>query len=222
MKNTLKKTLGIVLALALTLTAIGCGVVYADSYRGERTHAPITVEKPAKAETVISDTPAVPTADKPTVPNTNSPAATAPSASASTNTPAAPQTPSTPAAKDLIGKDKAEALARESLGISDLHLSGVELDDGRYELEFCSGTTEYNVDVHPTSGKILKSEIDHHDECDRCDTVEVSLPDNAWDDRYDDWDDHYDDWDDRYDDWDDRYDDDRDDRYDDWDDRYDD
>lgn len=193
MKNTLKKTLGIVLALALTLSAIGCGVVYADSYRGERTHAPITVEKPAKVETVISDVPAVPTADKPAVPTANSPAATAPAAPASTNTPTAPQTPAATTVKDPIGKDKAEALARESLGIADLHLSGIELDDGRYEVEFCSGTTEYNVDVHPTSGKILKSEIDHHDECDRCDAVEIDLRDNDLDDRYDDWDDRYDD-----------------------------
>ena len=155
MKNTLKKTLGIVLALALTLTAIGCGVAYADSYRGERTHGSVSVEKPDKAETVISNAPAVPTSSKPAIPSVT-----------------------TPDAKEPISKVKAEALARESLGVADLHLSGIELDDGRYELDFCNGTTEYNVDVHPISGKVLKSEIDYHDECDRCD--------KDWDDRYDD------------------------------------
>lgn len=162
MKNTLKKTLGIVLALALTLTAIGCGVAYADSFRGEVKKAPVTVE----------NTPATVNTDIPTAPQTP--------------TAATPSTPQPPAASSqLISKDKAESLARESLGIADLHLSGIELDDGRYELDFCNGTAEYDVDVHPISGKILKSEIDYHDECDRCD--------KDWDDRYDDWDDRYDD-----------------------------
>lgn len=178
MKTTIKKTLAIVLALALTLVAIGCSVAYADTFRGEVKKSPVTVE----------NTPSV-TTDIPAAPQT--PTAAAPDVSA--------PAPSAPAANQLIGRDKAEALARESLGLSDLHLSGIELDDGRYELDFCDGNTEYDVDVHATSGTILKSVVDHYDECDRCD--------KDWDDRYDDWDDRYDDWDDRYDDWDDRYDD---------------
>lgn len=154
MKTTIKKTLAIVLALTLALVAIGCGVAYADSYRGEVKKAPVTVES-------------------------------TPMTTNSTDIPA-------PAAKDLIGRDKAEALAREALGIADLHLSDIELDDGRYELDFCNGSTEYDVEVHATDGTILKSQVDHYDECDRCD--------KDWDDPYDDWDDRYDDWDDRYDD----------------------
>lgn len=165
MKSTIKKTLVILLALTLTLVAIGCGVAYADGYRGEVNMSPAKVDNPA-----------------PTTPNADIPTTPAPAASS-----------------QLIGRDKAESLARESLGIADLHLSGIELDDGRYELDFCDGSTEYDVDVHATNGTILKSQVDHYDECDRCD--------KDWDDQYDDWDDRYDDWDDQFDDWDDRFDD---------------
>lgn len=164
MKTTIKKTLAIVLALALALTAIGCSVAYAESFRGEGKKPPVTVENTPATD--IPAAPQIPTAATP-------------------NTPA-------PATKELIGRDKAEALARESLGIADLHLNGIELDDGRYELDFCDGSTEYDVDIHATNGTILKSQVDHYDECDHCD--------KDWDDRYDDWDDRYDDWDDRYDD----------------------
>lgn len=166
MKTTIKKTLAIVLALSLTLCAIGCGVAYADTFRDEGKKAPVTVENtPASTDTSA----------EPKTPTTPAPEKTAPSA---------------PAINQPIGRDKAESIAREALGIANLHLSDIELDDGKYELDFCDGATEYDVDVHALSGKVLKSEINHYDECDLCD--------KDWDG---DWDDYYDDdWDDRYDD----------------------
>lgn len=170
MKTTIKKTLALVLALSLALVAIGCGVAYADAFRGETKNSSVTAE--------------------------NTPVST----DAPTETKAASEkaAPSAPAANQPIGKDKAEAIARETLGIANLHLSGIELDDGKYELDFCDGNTEYDVDVHALSGKVLRSEVDHYDECDLCD--------KDWDDIWDD--DRYDDdWDDRFDDWDDHYDD---------------
>lgn len=69
MKNTLKKTLGIVLALTLTLTAIGCGVAYADAYRDQRPAAPVTVERPAVPATAPEKAaaPAAPAAQPKTI-----------------------------------------------------------------------------------------------------------------------------------------------------------
>ena len=284
MKNTFKKTLGVVLALALVLSAIGCSVAYADSYRGEGKSSLVAVEKHKETAPSLSQTPP---AAKPSVEsNSAAPAkealtveqakaialeslglsdahftdverddgkyelelcdgkreydvevgissykvreidrdhdacdackkASATPPASKPVPPAADKAPtvapsSAPTSTQLIGKDKAEVLAREALGTADLQLIDIELDDGKYEVEFRSGATEYTVDVHPTNENILKTETDRNDW------------DDDWDDRYDDdWDDDYDDdWDDRYDDdydddWDDRYDDDWD---DDWDD----
>ncbi len=271
MKNTLKKTLGLVLALALTLTAIGCGVAYADTYRGEGKSSPVAVEKhketaPSLSQTAPAAKPSVessaaaPTKEVLTVEQAKAialgalglsdahftdvgrddgkyelelcdgkreydvevgissgkvreidrdddpcdackkasatPPASKPVPPAADKAPTVTP-PSAPTNTQLIGKDKAEALAREALGIADLHLSDIELDDGKYELEFRSGSTEYTVDIHPTNGTILKTETDHDDW------------DDDWDNRYDDdddWDDRFDD-DDPDDDWDDRFDD---------------
>ena len=264
MKNTLKKTLGLVLALALTLTAIGCGVAYADTYRGEGKSSPVAVEKqketaPSLSQTAPAAKPSVesstvaPTKEALTVEQAKAialdslglsdahftdvgrddgkyelelcdgmreydvevgissgkvreidrdddpcDACKKASATPPTSKPVSPAAdkvptvtpPSAPTNTQLIGKDKAETLAREALGIADLHLKDIELDDGKYEAEFRSGSTEYTVDVHPTNGTILKTETDRDDW------------DDDWDDRFDD------DWDDdRFDDWDDRFDD---------------
>ena len=285
MKNTLKKTLGLVLALALTLTAIGCGVAYADTYRGEGTPSPVAVEKykeatPSLPQTTPAANPSVesgaaaPSKEALTVEQAKAialealglsdahftdvgrddgkyelelcdgkreydvevgissgkvreidrdddpcdackkasatPPVSKPASSAADKSPAVTP-PAAPTDTQLIGKDKAEALAREALGVADLQLRDIELDDGKYEVEFRSGATEYTVDIHPTNGNILKTETDRDDLDDNWD--------DDWDDRYDDdWDDLYDD-DDRDDEWDDYYDDDPD---DDWDDRFDD
>ena len=274
MKNTLKKTLGLVLALALTLTAIGCGVAYADTYRGEGTPSPVAVEKhkettPSLPQTTPAAKPSVesgaaaPSKEVLTIEQAKAialdslglsdahftdvgrddgkyelelcdgkreydvevgissgkvreidrdddpcdackkasatPPVSKPASSAADKSPTVTP-PAVTTNTQPIGKDKAEALAREALGVADLQLRDIELDDGKYEVEFRSGSTEYTVNIHPTNGDVLKTETDHDD-----------LDDN-WDDRYDDDDDQDDDWDDYYDDdpdddWDDRFDD---------------
>lgn len=181
MKNTLKKTLGIVLALALTLTAIGCGVAYADTYRGEGKASPVAVEKHKETAPSLSQT--------------------APAAKSSVESSAAAPT------KEALTVEQAKAIALEALGLSDAHFTDVERDDGKFELELCDGSREYDVEVVIRTGRVVEVDRDG-DPCDRCE-----WDDDDWDDRYDDRDDRYDDdWDD---DWDDRYDDDWDDRYDD-------
>ena len=177
MKSTIKKTLSLVLALGLVLTVLGCSVAYADSRR-EFPNNPVAVERPEKQE---ASTPAAPA--KPDAP------AASPSVSPAPAVPAAP-------AADAITAEQAKALALQALGLSDAHFTDVERDDGKFELELCDGTREYDVEVGIRSGRVLEIDRDH-DGCDR--------GERDWDD---DWDDCYDDdWDDRYDDWDDRWDD---------------
>lgn len=176
MKSTIKKTLSLVLALGLVLTVLGCSVAYADSRR-EFPNTPVAVERPDKQE---ASTPAAPA--KPAAP------AVSPSA------PPAPAVPTAPAA-DTITVEQAKALALQALGLSDAHFTDVERDDGKFELELCDGTREYDVEVVIRTGRVV--EVDRDDDpCDRCE-----WDDDDWDDRYDD------DWDDRYDDWDDHWDD---------------
>ena len=167
MKSVIKKTLSLVLALGLVLTVLGCSVAYADSRR-EFPNTPVTVERPDKQE---ASTPAKPAAP-----------AASPSVSPAPAVPAAP-------ASDTITAEQAKALALQALGLSDAHFTDVERDDGKYELELCDGTREYDVEVVIRTGRVVEVDRDN-DPCDRC---ERDWDDDDWDDRYDDWDDHWDD-----------------------------
>lgn len=149
MKSTIKKTLSLVLALGLVLTVLGCSVAYADSRR-EFPNNPVAVERPDKQE---ASTPAAPA--KPDAPAVS---------------PAAP-------VSDTITAEQAKALALQALGLSDAHFTDVERDDGKFELELCDGTREYDVEVGIRSGRVLEIDRDH-DGCDRCE--------RDWDDDWDD------------------------------------
>lgn len=179
MKNTMKRTLGFVLALALILTAIGCGVAYADSYRGGERGKPVTVENPYK-------TPAAPVMEEPVTPAAEKPAVEVEKSPAVVEKPAPAKSEPAPSQEPLT-VEQAKAIALEALGLSNAHFTEVERDDGKYELELCDGKREYDVEVGIFSGKVR--EIDRDDDaCDHCD--------DDWDD--DDWDD--DDWNDDWDD----------------------
>ena len=85
---------------------------------------------------------------------------TAPAKPESTPEPA-PET-TQPAAPTYIGLDKARQIALDRAGVSadDVHWEKAELDreDGVYELEFSSSSTEYDCEVGTVSGKIVKFE----------------------------------------------------------------
>ncbi len=70
--------------------------------------------------------------------------------------------------KPAISLEEAKAAAFKHLGIkeSDISRPEYELDDGKYELSFHVGKTEYDVDVDATTGKILKveKEVDGREE----------------------------------------------------------
>ena len=149
MKSIIKKSLSLVLALGLVLTVLGCSVAYADSRR-EFPNNPVAVERPDKQE---ASTPAAPA--KPDAPAVS---------------PAAP-------VSDTITAEQAKALALQALGLSDAHFTDVERDDGKFELELCDGTREYDVEVGIRSGRVLEIDRDH-DGCDRCE--------RDWDDDWDD------------------------------------
>ncbi|NLC42268.1 MAG: hypothetical protein GX775_05390 [Erysipelothrix sp.] len=62
-----------------------------------------------------------------------------------------------------IGIDMAEELALAHLGLNPADVydrDHDDLDDGHYEIEFEVGDREYEIDIHGTTGAILKSEID--------------------------------------------------------------
>ena len=85
-------------------------------------------------------------------------------------------------------------------------------DDGRevYEIEFYVGSTEYDMDVDVSTGRITDFSMDYHGV--------YGQPGGGANGSYGSGYGYYDDWDDRYDydrDWDDRYDYDRD-----WDDMF--
>ena len=85
---------------------------------------------------------------------------------------------------DYIGLEKAKSIALQKAGVSASSVrwekARLDYDDGRavYELEFRSGSTEYDCEVHAVSGKILDydAERDDHDDHD----------DHDHDDRWDD------------------------------------
>lgn len=91
-------------------------------------------------------------------------------------------------APTYIGLERAKSIALNHVGLSSANFSKAKLDtdDGvvSYELEFYSGSTEYEYDIKATNGAILDYEWDTDD------------------DYHDDYDDH-DDWDDDDDEWDD-------------------
>lgn len=82
---------------------------------------------------------------------------------------------------DYIGLEKAKSIALQKAGVSASSVrwekARLDYDDGRavYELEFRSGSTEYDCEVHAVSGKILDydAERDGHDDHDH---------DDRWDD----------------------------------------
>ena len=82
-------------------------------------------------------------------------------------TPSTPSTPTTPS-NTRIGAEKAKQLALAHVGVSASQVREleVEFDDGRYEVEFETSTTEYEIKVHATSGEILKVERDDNDDDD--------------------------------------------------------
>ena len=75
-----------------------------------------------------------------------------------------------PTAPSYIGIEKAKSIALSHAGVqaADARFEKAELerDDGvaHYELEFKSGNTEYEYEIHAESGKILKSEKDREAE----------------------------------------------------------
>lgn len=76
-------------------------------------------------------------------------------------------TEATDAAKTLIGKDQAKAMALDHAGVSASDVRELEVDfdkdDGIpiYEVEFESGKLEYSYEIHGYTGKILSHEIDN-------------------------------------------------------------
>ena len=69
---------------------------------------------------------------------------------------------SNPITPTLIGAEKAKQIAFTHVGVSASSVRDLEvdLDDGHYEIEFEVGDREYEIDIHGTTGAILKSEID--------------------------------------------------------------
>ncbi len=65
-----------------------------------------------------------------------------------------------------ITLEEAKALVFAHLGVTEDQMTRKEfkLDDGKYEIDFTIGTTEYDVDVDPATGKILKIEKEIDDD----------------------------------------------------------
>ena len=72
-------------------------------------------------------------------------------------------TKATEAAKTLIGKDKAKSIALEHAGVSASKASNVkvELDEGKYEVEFRYNNYEYDYEINAYSGKILSHDKEY-------------------------------------------------------------
>ncbi len=97
--------------------------------------------------------------------------------------------------KSYIGNEKAKEIAFNDAGVTSTNITELEIeldcDDGIliYEVEFKSGSNEYDYDINAKDGNIIKKDIDIND--DRYDD------DDDWDDdRYEQDDDDDDDWDD--------------------------
>ncbi len=69
-----------------------------------------------------------------------------------------------PQKTELIGKDKAKSIALKHAGVSGADWVKVELDDGKYEVEFRKGSYEYDYEIGAQSGKVLKAEKDRDDD----------------------------------------------------------
>lgn len=169
MKKTIKLVSSLTLVLALALTAVGCGVAYADMKGTDKRIPSVTAEAPQKtaAPTVI-ESPAVPSGSNAASPE---PTATAPIGHGS-----------------AITAEEAKSIAQKAAGISAPHLTYAERDDGKFEVTLCDGSTEYEVDVRITDGTVLEIDRDYSG-CDRCEKDPDDWNDD-WDDRFDDdWDD---------------------------------
>ena len=94
---------------------------------------------------------------------------------------------------------KSAALKHAGLSASNVTFTKAKLDDGKYEIEFVSGSAEYEYEIDAATGSVLEYDVERSEP--------APSNDNRQPDRDDDHDDH-----------DDNHDDDRDDDHDDDDD----
>ena len=93
-----------------------------------------------------------------------------------------------PAASTYIGLDKAKSIALQRAGVSAASVrwekAEFDYDDGRpvYELEFRTGSAEYDCDVHAVSGKVLDYDAERHDHDDHDHDHDDHDHDDRWDD----------------------------------------
>ena len=66
--------------------------------------------------------------------------------------------------KSVISKDQAEEIALKHAGVSDVTWVKAELDDGKYEVDFEKDGYEYDYDIDPKSGKVIRSEKERDDD----------------------------------------------------------
>ena len=98
--------------------------------------------------------------------------------------------PTKPAASgnDYIGLAKAKSIALQKAGVAASSVrwekAEFDYDDGRpvYELEFRTGSAEYDCDVHAVSGKVLDYDAERHDHDDHDHDHDDHEHDDRWDD----------------------------------------
>ncbi len=110
-----------------------------------------------------------------------------------------------PAQSKAISLDQAKSAALKHAGLSasNVTFTKAKLDDGKYEIEFVSGNTEYEYEIDPATGSILEYDVDRNDPAPANDNCQPDHDDDDDDDRYDDHDDDNHDDDDDDDDHDD-------------------
>ncbi len=66
----------------------------------------------------------------------------------------------------MIGEDKAIELAINHFGLNaaDCTVRKVELDEGKYEIEFVCGNKEYDVEINAFSGKVRERDVEYNDD----------------------------------------------------------
>ena len=126
----------------------------------EQTEAPI--EKPTEA--IIEKTAAAPVekaAEKPSEPEK----VPVDQQKAQATEPKATEPKPTEAAKTVIGKDKAKAIALDHAGVASSKASNVKVEydkeDQEYEVDFRSGDYEYDYTIAAYSGKVLKHDKEY-------------------------------------------------------------
>ncbi len=68
--------------------------------------------------------------------------------------------------REMIGEDKAIELAINHFGLNaaDCTVRKVELDEGKYEIEFVCGNKEYDVEINAFSGKVRERDVEYNDD----------------------------------------------------------